>query len=83
MTVIRIASLAALALGAAACTQPIDRTSPTFGNAVRQNMQAHIINPEPRVLPPAETDGRVSGDAYDRYVGGDAEAPGDVSIGGS
>lgn len=83
MTVIRIASLAALALGAAACTQPIDRTSPTFGNAVRQNMQAHIVNPGPRVLPPAETDGRLSGGAYERYVGGGVEAPDDVTIGGS
>lgn len=83
MTIIRIASLAVVAVAAAACTQPIDRTSPTFGNAVRQNMQAHIINPGPRDLPQAESVGSVSGDAYDRYVGGGVEAPSDVAISGN
>jgi hypothetical protein len=83
MTIIRIASLAVVAVAAAACTQPIDRTSPTFGNAVRQNMQAHIVNPGPRDLAPAQTDGRISGGAYERYTGGGVEAPADVAIGGN
>ncbi len=60
-------SLAGVSL-AAACA-PVDQPVPGFGNAVRQNMAAHIVNPDPHPddLPPPEMDGeRVKG-AIDRY----------------
>ena len=60
------------AIALAACQeQPLTTPSPGFGNAVRHNMQAHIINPVP-VLPtaPAPMDGEKAAAAMERYRSG-------------
>lgn len=60
-------ALAALSV-AAACT-PVDQPSPTFGNAVRQNIAAQTINPDPFPADAAapEFDGERARDAVQRY----------------
>ena len=62
--------------GLAACA-PADETHPTFGNAVRQNMAAHVINPDPHPadMPPPEMDGARSNDAIERYREGKVIRP--------
>lgn len=62
-----IVALAALTL-VAACT-PTDRTSPGFGDAVRQNIAAQVINPDPYPADAAapEHDGERARDAVQRY----------------
>lgn len=55
MNIRPIVLLAGLAL--AACSTPADTPRPEFGQAVRNNIAAHIIDPEPpesMELPPAD-----------------------------
>jgi len=64
------------ALALVACA-PVDEPSPGFGNAVRQNMAAQIINPDPHPndLPPPEFDGERTKDAFERYREGKVKRP--------
>jgi type IV pilus biogenesis protein CpaD/CtpE len=61
--------LALSAILALVACAPADQPSPGFGNAVRQNMAAHVINPDPHPndLPPPEFDGERTKDAFQRY----------------
>lgn len=67
--------IAALAL-MAACA-PIDQPSPGFGDAVRHNIAAQVVNPDPHPLdlPPPELDGERARDAIDRYRAGKVKRP--------
>ena len=72
MKTIQIAFLAAVVATLAACSdKPVRTLSSDFGNAVRQNMAAHIINP----IPPGGTgissmDGARAGAAVGNYRSG-------------
>lgn len=58
--------------------QPVDAPSAGFGDSVRQNMAAQIINPEPRagaMAPPEEYDGDRAGSAMQRYREGKVYKP--------
>jgi hypothetical protein len=68
--------LALAALTLVACA-PVDEPTPGFGNAVRQNMAAHIVNPDPHPddMAPPEFDGARSGDASQRYREGKVKVP--------
>lgn len=59
--------LAAVSL-AAACA-PVDQPSPEFGNAVRQNIAAQVVNPDPYPadMPAPEFDGERTRDSLQRY----------------
>jgi type IV pilus biogenesis protein CpaD/CtpE len=61
--------LASLTLfGAAACAPAEPTLSPEFGNAVRHNMAAHIINPDYRAeAAPSALDGARAGLAIQNY----------------
>ncbi len=69
MKTFQIASLAvALATLAACSDKPVKSLSTDFGNAVRQNMAVHIINPVPQTdagVPPM--DGARAGAAVGNY----------------
>lgn len=76
-----------LALLLPAC-DPIERKeslNPTFGNAVRHNMNVQIVNPDAGTKPagPTEMNGTRAASAYDRYTKGTTEAPEAESVGGS
>ncbi len=61
----------------AAC-QPVDTPTEGFGDAVRQNMAAQIINPEPRESAlgrPEEFDGDRAAAAMQRYREGKVYKP--------
>jgi type IV pilus biogenesis protein CpaD/CtpE len=55
------------ALALCACTDPHQPFNPSFGDAVRANMAAQIINPVPRADPDPVTDGKRMSDAMQRY----------------
>ena len=61
----RLTLLCLLALGA--CADPYLPLSPDFGNSVVSNIAAQVVNPNPRVAGPAETDGQRAANAIDRY----------------
>ena len=74
-------------LGLAACSdKPVDTPRPEFGEAVRANMEAQIINPEPNestTLPPS--DGVRRGLMIRRYQTDEVEQPRETtssSVGG-
>lgn len=60
----------------AGCEQP-DALNPDFGNAVRQNMAAQIINPEPANASAGAPDltGAVAVGSYGRYRTGNVKEP--------
>jgi hypothetical protein len=60
----------ALLLLAAACTTPVDRSSaPSFGEAVRMNVEAQTTPSSPTMEPP-EGDGAQGAEAQTRYKTG-------------
>lgn len=68
-----------LALLMSACG-PFERKkslNPSFGNAVRHNMQVQIVNPDAGSQPAVATemDGARAASAYGRYVTGTSRAP--------
>jgi len=75
-----------LALLMSACG-PFERKkslNPTFGNAVRHNMQVQIVNPDAGTQPagPTEMNGARAASAYGRYATGTTKAPEAQSVGG-
>lgn len=62
----RLVLLAALAL--AACADPHEPLSRDFGNAVRANMAAQVVNPNPTPVGTIDTNGQRLGTTIDRYV---------------
>lgn len=56
---------------------PVDEPTPGFGNAVRQNIAAQVVNPDPRSddLPPPELDGERTRTSVDRYRADKVKAP--------
>lgn len=57
-----------VALSMTAACAPADQTSPGFGNAVRQNIAAQVVNPDPTLADAApEFDGERARDAVQRY----------------
>lgn len=60
-------SIAALAL-LAACA-PVDQPTPGFGDAVRFNIAAQVVNPNPHPndMPPPEMEGERTRGAIERY----------------
>ena len=75
-TVSAIAAVAAMAVVLVACA-PQQHLSPDFGDAVRQNMAVHIIDPRPMPVDEAGSalDGRRAAGALDRYQRGAVIAP--------
>jgi hypothetical protein len=76
-----------LALLMSACG-PFERKAslnPTFGNAVRHNMNVQIVNPDAGAKPtePSDQDGNRARDAYKRYSTGAVEEPKEVKAGGA
>jgi type IV pilus biogenesis protein CpaD/CtpE len=74
--------LALLCLGLAGCVDDMSKPlSPTFGDAVRQNMARQIVNPEPAM--PSEEDVAVDGNkavlGVDAYKAGKVKPPVAVS----
>ncbi len=69
----RLLLLAILTL--AACVDPHPPLSPDFGNAVNANIAAQVINPNPLVAGPADTDGQRVSDAMSRYRAGKVTRP--------
>jgi type IV pilus biogenesis protein CpaD/CtpE len=70
--------LALLCLGLAGCVDDMAKPlSPTFGDAVRQNMARQIVNPEPAM--PSEQDVAVDGNkavlGVDAYKAGKVKTP--------
>lgn len=70
--------LALLCLGLAGCVDDMSKPlSPTFGDAVRQNMARQIVNPEPPM--PSEQDVAVDGNkavlGVDAYKAGKVKPP--------
>ena len=60
--------LLVFALGLAACTDPHEPLSADFGNSVRANIQAQLVNPEPNYSSAfPETDGERVENAIRRY----------------
>ena len=77
----RIALLTVTAL-LAACSTPNDQPlSPYFGDAVRRNMMAHIINPAPLADGSDQPgmDGHRAAGAYDRYQTAKVKPPRSVA----
>lgn len=71
-----LAAVAAMAFVLTACQQP-RHLSPDFGDAVRQNMAVHVIDPQPRPIDengPAMEGNRAAG-ALERYQSGDVFEP--------
>ncbi len=75
-TVSAIAAVAAMAVVLVACA-PQQHLSPDFGDAVRQNMAVHIIDPRPMPVDEAGSalDGRRAAGAVDRYQRGQIIEP--------
>jgi type IV pilus biogenesis protein CpaD/CtpE len=74
--------LALLCLGLAGCVDDMAKPlSPTFGDAVRQNMARQIVNPEPAM--PSEQEVAVDGNkavlGVDAYKAGKVKQPVSVS----
>lgn len=74
--------LALLCLALAGCVDDMSKPlSPTFGDAVRQNMARQIVNPEPAL--PSEEDVAVDGNkavlGVDAYKAGKVKQPADIS----
>jgi hypothetical protein len=66
----------ALIAGLTACsTEPQERISAGFGEAVHRNMSAHIINPTPAQAAPTEMEGRRGHVAIERYMRGQVKEP--------
>ena len=61
----RLVLLAGLAL--AACADPHQPLSADFGNAVNTNIAAQVVNPNPAMAGPNDTDGQRIGNAVNRY----------------
>ena len=60
--------LLVVALGLAACADPHEPLSADFGNSVRANIQAQLVNPEPNYSSAfPETDGERVENAIRRY----------------
>jgi len=57
----------AAALALAACADPHQPLSPDFGNAVRANISAQVVNPNPAMAGANDMDGQRAGKAIDRY----------------
>jgi len=74
-----------VALLASACDPVMRKKSlnPTFGNAVRHNMQVQIVNPDAGTQPaePTEMSGTRAASAYGRYTTGTIKAPEAISAG--
>ena len=74
-----VLSIAGVSLLLAGCAS--QGISPTFGNAVRQNMAAQIVNPDPvGARPPPQLNGVRARDAYDRYETGTVYQPAPTGI---
>lgn len=70
---IAMAGLSLLVLGGCA---PPDSLSPDFGNSVRHNMAAQVVNPTPRASTAApEMDGGRAALAHQRYQVGRVKEP--------
>jgi type IV pilus biogenesis protein CpaD/CtpE len=54
-------------LGLFACADPHQPLSPDFGNAVKANIAAQVVNPQPAMTGPNMSDGQRIGNAMDRY----------------
>jgi type IV pilus biogenesis protein CpaD/CtpE len=70
--------LALLCLGLAGCVDDMSKPlSPTFGDAVRQNMARQIVNPEPAMPSEQETavDGSKAALGVDAYKAGKVKPP--------
>jgi type IV pilus biogenesis protein CpaD/CtpE len=66
--------LAGLAL--AACDTPVNTARPEFGEAVRNNMAAQIVNPEPpESMEPLPSDGVRRALMVERYQADEVETP--------
>jgi hypothetical protein len=57
----------AAALALAACADPHQPLSPDFGNAVRANISAQVVNPNPAMAGANDMDGQRAGAAINRY----------------
>lgn len=70
-----IATVSLPLLFLAGCTQP-EKLSPDFGNSVRHNMAAQVINPTPpgATAGAPETHGEIAGGAMERYRMGSVKA---------
>ncbi|MQA64934.1 MAG: hypothetical protein GEU76_03390 [Alphaproteobacteria bacterium] len=74
--------LALLCLSLAACADDLSKPlSPTYGDAVRQNMARQIVNPEPAMPSEQETavDGNKAVLGVDAYKAGKVKSPVAVS----
>lgn len=75
-------ALLSIALLLAGCSTPNDQPlSPYFGDAVRRNMMAHIINPTPLADASDDPgmDGHRAAGAYDRYQTAKVKQPRSLS----
>lgn len=63
----------------AGCQQAVPSTAETFGDAVRQNMALHIVDPTPADLEHGPYDGRRRALAIERYQTDTVEEPEDVT----
>lgn len=66
----------------AACSSNTEPLGADFGNAVRQNRTAHIINPAPVYDRPATTDGERTASSFGRYIRGEVKRPTNVGTTG-
>jgi hypothetical protein len=69
--------LLALPLAALAACAPADRPSPGFGDAVRHNIAAQVVNPDANLadLPPPEMEGERTRGAFERYQADKVKRP--------
>jgi type IV pilus biogenesis protein CpaD/CtpE len=76
----RLVLLTVLAL--AACADPHEPLSRDFGNAVRANIAAQVVNPNPTPVGTIDTNGQRMGTTIDRYVNNKVYQPHLPLVGG-